>query len=281
MMLLLKLLSLLPLPLLYILADLLYFLSYHVFKYRKKVITENLKKAFPEKDEVEIDMITKKFYKNLTDIVVEIIKVLSLKKEELDKRVSATNIDLPLSYLSQNQSIIVLAGHQCNWEWLLSACMIKGKHPIDAVYKPLSSKFSDNLMLSIRSKFGAKPIPMKDTLREQIKKKNIVHSLAMVADQSPLKNEIQYWTSFFNQDTPYYVGSDKIARLLNLPVFFVGMKRIKRGYYEISFTQIGSPPYLEGEFDITENYNQKLEEEIRKHPENWLWSHRRWKHQKE
>jgi KDO2-lipid IV(A) lauroyltransferase len=275
-----KLISLLPLRILYILADLLFFLSYHVFKYRKKIIAENLRNAFPEKSEVEINTLTKKFYRNLTDIVVEIIKVLSLKKEELDKRVSAPNINLPLTYLKQNQSIIVLAGHQCNWEWLLSACMIKGKFPTDAVYKPLNSKFFDSIMLSIRSKFGALPIPMKETLREQIKKKNIPHALAMVADQTPLKSEIQYWTTFFNQDTPYYVGSDKIARLFNMPVFFVGMKRTQRGYYEISFKQIGFPPYSEGEFDITENYNQILEAEIRKQPENWLWSHRRWKHSK-
>jgi KDO2-lipid IV(A) lauroyltransferase len=280
-MLILKLLSLVPLRILYLLSDVLYIFSYYIFQYRKKVIKENLYKAFPEKTPEEINWITKKFYRNLTDIVVEIIKVLSLKKEELDRRVIATNINLPLKHLQQNESIIVLAGHQCNWEWLLSACMLKGGYPIDAVYKPLNSKFSDKLMLTIRSKFGATPVSMKDTLREQIRKKNIPHGLAMVADQTPLKNEIQYWTTFFNQDTPYYVGSDKIARLLNMPVFFVGMKRVKRGFYEITFKELGLPPYTASEFDITEKYNQLLEEEIRNQPENWLWSHRRWKHKKE
>lgn len=275
-----KLLSLLPLRVLYLLADLLYLLAYHIFKYRKKIIKENLKKAFPEKGEKELEEIIRKFYRNLSDLVVEIIKTLSLSEEELSKRVIVSNPEYPQTFVDSRQSLIVLTGHLCNWEWLLSACMIKFKYPIDAVYKPLSSKFADKIMLTIRSKFGASPLAMKQTLREQIKKKNIPHGLAMVADQSPQRDEIQFWTRFFNQDTPYYVGADKIAKMLNLPVIFAGMKRTGRGHYEIYFREILSPPFVENGFSVTEKYNRILEEEIRKQPENWLWSHRRWKHER-
>lgn len=276
----LKLLSLLPLRVLYIFSDILYILTFYVFKYRKKVIVENLRKAFPDKSGSEIHAITKKFYRNLTDIVVEILKTLSLSEKELSKRTSFSNTEVPLKFTSKNQNFIVLTGHLCNWEWLLSTCMVKFKYPIDGVYKPLNSKFSDRLMLKIRSKFGANPVTMNDTLREQIRKKNIPHVLAMVADQTPLKNEIQYWTNFFHQETPYYVGADKISKMLNMPVLFVGMRRIKRGYYEIYFREISSEVNPNNEFPITERFNQILEEEITKNPETWLWSHRRWKHRR-
>lgn len=276
-----KILSLLPLRVLYVFSDLLYFLSFWAFKYRKKVIEENLRLAFPEKSNDEIQQLVVRFYRHLTDLLVEVIKTLSLSEKELARRVHFSNLELPLGYLRSGKSVIVLAGHLCNWEWLLSACMIKGKYPIDAVYKPLSNQFSDKFMLSIRSKFGANPIAMKDTLRDQVKKKNIPHGLAMVADQSPMKSEIQYWTTFFNQDTPYYVGADKISKMLNMPVLFIGMKKIKRGHYEAFFKEIGIDDSDKNEFAITEAYNKILEEEIRKQPENWLWSHRRWKHKRE
>lgn len=276
----LKLLSLLPLRILYLKSDFLIFLASKIFKYRKKVIYENLKKSFPEKSEEEIKTITQQFYRNLADILVEILKVLSLSEKELAKRVRILNPELPKKYLDKNQPIIVLAGHLCNWEWLLSACMVHFKYPIDGVYKPLNSPFSEKLMCKIRSKFGANPLPMKNTLREQVKKKNEAHTLAMVADQTPVKNEIQFWTTFLNQETPFYVGADKIGRMLNMPVLFVGMRRVKRGYYEVWFEEIANTPFPEGEFSITEKYSQILETEIRKQPANWLWSHRRWKHRR-
>ncbi|MBX9851430.1 MAG: lysophospholipid acyltransferase family protein [Cytophagaceae bacterium] len=275
-----KILSKLPFPILYLISDFLYLMTYHIFKYRMKVVRGNLKAAFPEKSEKEINAITRKFYRNLCDLVVEILKTLSLSEKELTKRVLINNIEIPLKYLSAGQSIIVLTGHLYNWEWLLSACMVKGKFPIDAIYKPLSSKFSDKLMLKIRSKFGATPVAMNDTLREQVKKKNIPHTLAMVADQTPLKNEIQHWVKFFNQDTPYYVGADKIGKMLGMPVFFAGMKKIKRGHYEIYFKKIAEAPYQGEGFPVTDQFNKMLEEEIRKEPAGWLWSHRRWKHKK-
>jgi Kdo2-lipid IVA lauroyltransferase/acyltransferase len=128
--------------------------------------------------------------------------------------------------------------------------------------------------------FLMKPVSMKDTLKEEIRQKNIPHALAMVADQTPMKHEIRHWVKFFNQDTPYYVGADIIGKMLNMPAFFVGMIKLKRGHYEIYIKKIMEPPYEKEGFQITDQYNKILEEEIRKNPENWLWSHRRWKHKK-
>lgn len=275
-----KALSLLPLPVLYLLSDVLYFFARYIFRYRRKVIDENLKNSFPDKTEKELEKIAGAFYRNLTDLIAETIKVLSLSEEDLKARVRPVNT-LPVKYLAAGKSVIVLAGHLCNWEWLLSSCMVHYKYPIDAVYKPLNSRFSDKLMFRIRSKFGASPLAMKDVLRDQVKKKNATHGLAMVADQTPQKNEIQFWTTFLHQDTPFFVGGDKIARMLNMPVFFAGMRRVGRGRYEMYFKEISLPPHPEKEFIIIEKYAQVLEEEIRQQPANWLWSHRKWKHKRD
>jgi KDO2-lipid IV(A) lauroyltransferase len=277
----LKILSLFPTSILYLLSDLLYFLSRYVFRYRKKVILENLRKSFPEKSDKDLEKICGEFYRNLTDLIVETLKILSLSEKELNRRVKLIDIELPLSHLKSGKSIIALAGHLCNWEWLLAACTSKGDgFPVDAVYKPLKSQFTDRLMLKIRSKFGSTPVPMKDVLREQIKKKTIPHTLAMVADQTPTGNEIQFWYTFLHQDTAFYIGADKIGRMLSMPVFFIGMRRIKRGSYEIYFREIATPPFPEEENYVIKKYAEMLEEEIRKQPANWLWSHRRWKHQR-
>lgn len=277
-----RLLSLLPFSALYRLSDLLYFLAYKLFRYRRKVVDTNLRNAFPDKTDEEINLISKGYYKNLCDIVVETIKVLSLKKETLKEKVKFRNINLPLKSLEKGQSIIVLCGHTANWEWLLLACSIESSFPIDAVYKPLSNKFFDRLMLDIRTKFGAYPLPMQDVPRSLVSRRNTIRGIAMVADQTPPKNDIQHWNYFLDQETPWYIGGEKIARLGEMPVFFVGMRRIRRGEYEVSFEKISQPPYEKssGKYPIIDRYADMLEQNILENPEQWLWSHRRWKHSK-
>jgi KDO2-lipid IV(A) lauroyltransferase len=275
-----KLLSLLPFPVLYLISDLLYFCAVYIFKYRKKVIESNLRNSFPDKDEKEIQIIVKKFYRNLTDIIVEIIKTLSLSEKELAKRVT-NHADVPAQYLKEGKSILVLAGHLCNWEWLLLSCSTKTNKDLLAVYKPLHNKFFDKLMLKIRTHTGAIGVPMNNTVRELAKRKNSTSTfgLAMVADQTP-GGDILYWGNFLNQETGFFIGGDKIAKMMNLPVFFVAMKRVRRGYYEVNFKLLKEPPYAKENYDIIEAYHHALENSIKENPSDWLWSHKRWKHKR-
>lgn len=244
------------------------------------MVFSNLQKAFPEQTDKEIAKIAEDFYKNLADIVVETIKVLSLSKATLEKKVKFRNINQPIKVQEEGNSLIVLCGHTANWEWLLLACSMKSPFPIDAVYKPLSNKFFDKLMLRIRTRFGAVPLPMQEVPRSLVNRRNIIRGIAMVADQTPPRNDIQHWNFFLQQETPWYVGGEKIARMAQMPVFYVGMRRIRRGEYEVFFEKISEPPYekANAKYPIINRFSDKLEQSIMENPEQWLWSHRRWKH---
>lgn len=275
-----KLFSYLPIQVGYFFSDVLRVLIFGVINYRSKVIKENIQNAFPEKTIQERKQIIKQFEKNFCDIAIETLRLFTMNEKDLKKFVSIKNIELPLSYLNNNQNIVVLTSHLCNWEWLLQRCTIATDYTINAVYKPLHNSKTEAITFGMRSKFGAKPIAMKDTLREvlKIKRDKRVEALAMVADQTPPWSEIQHWQTFFNQNTPFYIGGDKLSYVIEAPVFFVKMRRTKRGYYEIEFDLISVPPYEKDQHSITEKYIQMLELEIKNQPGNWLWSHKRWKH---
>jgi KDO2-lipid IV(A) lauroyltransferase len=186
-----------------------------------------------------------------------------------------------LNHLNQNQSIIVMASHQANWEWLQLVHAAKINYAVDAVYKPLHSKFSDRLMLSIRTRFGSYPLPMNKLPREIVHRKHITRIIAMVADQTPAP-EHAYWTQFLNQDTPFFTGAAKIAQRTGYPILFASMRRISRGYYEVYFTPINtSSDTFAAPDHIIETYVQQVETAIHNRPWEWLWSHKRWKHKRQ
>ncbi|HSZ25834.1 MAG TPA: lysophospholipid acyltransferase family protein, partial [Cytophagaceae bacterium] len=211
------LVSKLPFWFLYRISDFFYFLMYYFPGYRKRVVLENLRKSFPTKSSKEIHTLAKLFYSNLADLTVETLKILTLKKADMKKRVKVINMSLVHSYLDNSSSVIVLTGHQCNWEWLLLSCSIECNYPIDAVYKPLHIDFLDKLFIKMRSRFGANPLAMKDVYRSIIRNKNEIRVIAMVADQTPAHSEIQYFTNFLHQNTAFFVGADKIARFTKYP----------------------------------------------------------------
>lgn len=274
----LRTISRLPFAALYALSSFTAFVLQYIVRYRAKVIHENLQNSFPEKSVAEIKKITKDFYLNLTDVSFESLKLLDISKEELEKRVRITNIDVPMSTLDNGQSHLGLTSHLCNWEYLLQICAIQSNYPIDAVYKPLHNVKMDQFIYNLRARFGAHPVAMKDTLRELVKNRKSVRSMAMVADQTPPHSEIQHWATFLNQYTPFYVGGDKIGGAMQMPVLFVSMKRIKRGYYEVTFEMLKNIPIAKEGHEVTQLFIERLEACIKEQPANWLWSHRRWKH---
>ena len=273
--------SWMPFWFLYFLSDILAFIAQYIVKYRKKVIIKNLTQAFPDKPLKEIKKIKSAYYRNLTDVAIESFKLISISKEELTRRVKIINIDLLNNYYDLNKSVIATTSHLCNWEWMLNAFTIHLKAPADAVYQQVKNPFFEKLMYKIRSRFGAVPIEKNQIFRESLKKRNVPHVVALVADQSPpLHDDNIVWIKFLNQDTAFYTGMTRMAKSFNWPVVYIEMQRIKRGYYEIELHEICSDPESENYPEIIGIYANMLEESIRRAPHCWLWSHNRWKRKK-
>ncbi|WP_310589824.1 lysophospholipid acyltransferase family protein [Larkinella soli] len=275
-----RVLTRLPLHLLYIVSDILYFFLAYLIRYRKKVVLSNLRNSFPGQSEAELQRVAKDFYRNFADVLVETLKLPGLSEEELRARVRFTNEELVKKNLVKGQPVLIMASHQCNWELAPSASVVNGM-PADAVYKPLNNALSERIVHHIRSRFGAKPVPMKKLLREMATRRNEPRLIALVADQIPDQPEFGYWTQFLHQDTPFYPGTERLARAFGLPVFYVGMRRVRRGFYELTFYPIAEPPYRNlPEGEILNRYRDALEKTIREAPADWLWSHKRWKHRR-
>ena len=273
--------TLLPLPVLYIFSDFLYLLLYYFPSYRRKVVVTNLKNSFPEKNEEELKCIVKKFYKHLADLFVEIFKLSHMSKSQLMRRFTVSNIGIIDKLLEEKRDTIAVLGHYNNWEWL-AALPLYTKYKAVSIYKPLQNKFFDRFINKHRSKYGIVLTPMAHIIREIINyRKNNINTLsAIITDQTPIKSEIKYWTTFLNQDTPVYMGTEKVASKYDMAIVFFHIQKIKRGYYNLNIELLfnhtaGLPDYL-----ITETHVRRLEEIIIEKPEYWIWSHRRWKHKK-
>jgi KDO2-lipid IV(A) lauroyltransferase len=273
-----RLLARLPLSFLHSLSTFLSVVLHRLIRYRRTVIEENLRQSFPEKTSTEIQAITKAFYLNFTDLIVETIKLPGLKPDELQKRMVCLNTELPVAWFQRGLPVLVMTSHTANWEWTAPSLVLHGL-PSDSIYKTLSSSFSNDLMQIIRSRFGAVPVSMKELPRRLVAAKNTPRLIGMVADQVPDIPEYAYWTDFLHRDTPFYPGSERLARSRNLPVIYADLRRVKRGYYELTFRPLAEPPYTDLPLGtIIDRYRDQLETTIRAKPSDWLWSHKRWKH---
>jgi KDO2-lipid IV(A) lauroyltransferase len=278
----LKLISYLPLRVLYIFSDIIFFLVYHVAGYRKQVVHTNLKNAFPDKSEKEIRKIGKEFFSHFCDSFIETIKLWTIGEKEIKKRCQFLKPDFFDQYKQSGKSVIAILGHYGNWEWMTSFPAWKDVNLLP-IYKPLHNKVFDNLYIELRERFGAKTLPKDDTLRTMLgyRNKKEFTITVFLGDQTPNKRSIHYWTKFLNQDTPILQGTERIAKKLNQAVVFCNMQKIRRGYYEVDFIPLFDNPKETKEFEITEKHTRVLEEYISKNPAYWLWSHKRWKHKKD
>lgn len=272
----LRLLSRIPFPVLYLLSDFMYFIGYRLVGYRRKLVKKNLRNSFPEKSDEELNRIEKQFYKNLCDYVVETLKLLTLSETELRKRMQFTNLAVVQTFFNQGKSIIMLASHQFNWEWLVAAGSLN--HPVDFVYQEQSSKLFNNFSLAGRTRFGAHPIKRHLVARESISRKHVLRGVAIVADQFPGKGrDKKYWTTFLHQETAFHQAIGQLAVLLQYPVVYCAIQKKKRGYYEAEYVLIDEPPYEKGSNRVVDYYAKATEKVIEKNPAGWLWSHNRWK----
>ncbi|MCW3092795.1 MAG: lipid biosynthesis acyltransferase [Ferruginibacter sp.] len=275
------LLSLLPFPVLYFFSDGLYLLLYYVIGYRKKVVFANLKNAFPGKATAELIILQKKFYKYFCDLFLETFKTLTISRKQMLKHCSFDPgaDELFKTLAAENKNLIIVMGHKGNWEWAGNTFSICAQHQLYVIYHPLANKYFNRLVCKMRERFGTKLIPMKDTFRDMIKNRDQLNATAFIADQSPNPAKA-HWMNFLNQDTPVFMGTEKIAQKVKYPIVFVSVKRLTRGYYTLTAELLQTPPYTGNEGDITEIHTLKLESDINEQPETWLWTHKRWKHKR-
>lgn len=276
--------SLLPFWVHYLFADVLYLLIYHVGRYRLKVVRKNLKSAFPEKSEEELRRIEKDFYQWFCDYLAETIKLMTMSRKEMKRRMVFKNPEALDEVVASGQSVGLYLGHFCNWEWVSSIPLwVKPDTWCGQIYHPLENKAFDKLFLLIRERMDAHCIAMQDTLREIVKhhreKEPVI--IGYISDQKPNWFNIHHWVNFLHHDTPVLTGAERILRKFNHAVFYVEIHRVRRGYYEAEFKFITREPQRLEEHALTTIYYQMLEESIRKAPAYWLWSHDRWSRTRE
>ena len=271
------LVSLLPFFILYAISDFAFFLLYHVFAYRKKIVTDNLKIAFPQKSVEEINSIAKQFYKNLVDNFIETIKLLSLSEKDFVSRASIDFNDAK-KLVDKGLNIQFHSGHQMNWEYASLAISHSLTIPWVAIYLRIQAKPIDRLFLKIRSKFGATMVEKHNyqTRMPQLMKSQ--YALGLIADQNPGLVKHSFWLNFFGKPAPFLMGPEKGAMRYKTAVVFVNMKKIKRGHYHFNCKVITEDGSLFSNGELTRLYRDFLEEGVKADPSNYLWSHRRWKH---
>ena len=265
---------------LYALSAFVYFLAYYLVRHRHKVIGDQLAKVFPSKSNAERNALHRRYLKNFCDVLVEVLKSVSMTPGDMVAHVQIRNIDEARKYLDAGKSVMLVTSHLCNWEWLLQGVALQLGYPLDAAYKPLHDQWAERLMLGVRSRFGARLIPAKELLTDFLRRRGVVRALAMNADQAPVSTDKRYWTQFLGQDTAFYIGAEQIARATRLPMMYVSMRRVRRGYYEGELHVLWDGREAVEPNGITERYARTCEVDVLKSPADWLWSYRRWRLQK-
>ncbi|HXI75770.1 MAG TPA: lysophospholipid acyltransferase family protein, partial [Steroidobacteraceae bacterium] len=262
---------------LYAFSSFLYLLAFYVVRHRHQVIREQLEKVFPDSSEADRERIHKQFLKNFCDVLVEVWKSVTMSEADMRARMQIVNLDVARHYLDAGQSLMFVTSHLGNWEWLLQGVTLQLGYPVDAAYKPLHDPWAERLMLKVRSRFGARLVPAKELLADFLKRRGIVRAIAMNADQAPVSTDKRYWTRFLGQDTAFYIGAEQIARATRLPILYVGVRRIRRGYYEVELKTLWDGREVAAPNAVTERYARTCEVDVLKRPADWLWSYRRWR----
>lgn len=274
-----KALTHLPNRILFLLADFGYFVLFRIIKYRKNIIYTNLKNSFPEKTSEEIDSIAKKFYSHMADMVVEALMFYRMTDTEIEQHLKVTGMEICEDFFKQKRGVIVLGMHYNNWEWN-AALQRKSSHQLLMIYNPVRrNKNFERLILDMRERFGGLSVPVHLSARKAIEFNNSSRPgiLWLAADQTPDKN-VKFWTTFLNQETPFFSGPEKIAIKTNSPIVFLHTRKLSRGNYESNVSLMFENPAKETPEDILLAYVDRLEKIISEEPQYWLWSHRRWKH---
>lgn len=272
--------SLLPLSVLYLFSDGLYLLVYRIVGYRRHVVRRNLANSFPEKSEAERRAIERGFYRFFCDYIVETVKMASISRREITRRVRYTGLEYVRQALDANRNVALYLAHYCNWEWITSIMLFMPQDIYGGqVYHVLTNKVMDKLLLRLRSRMGTVNIPRFELLRRVVEQKKAGRRMVIgfISDQAPEMHTITFWTDFLHQDTAVISGTETIARKYDFACLFLNIRRPRRGYYDVSIEPLAMDAAPLPPFEVTERYARALERNIRQQPENWLWTHNRWK----
>ena len=282
---LLHIIALLPLGVLYVISDCIFVILFHIVRYRRKVVGNNLRESFPEKSDAELSKIECRFYHFLCDYFVETVKLLHISDDEMRRRMEFHDVDLVDRCVDEGRSVILYCAHYCNWEWLPSIAMWfkcnTGDRQviISQVYRPLKNEWFDHFFLNLRSRYSViftKKSVFRDLFR--LKRDGKYAITGFLSDQHPSLNDTGYITRFLNHDTAMISGTETIARKLDFAVAYFDVERVRRGYYRCTIRPIALEPNAVEPNVITERYTRILEASIHRQPEFWLWTHKRWKH---
>jgi KDO2-lipid IV(A) lauroyltransferase len=273
--------SLIPFRLMYMLSDLLFVVTYHFIRYRRKLVTKNIANSFPEKSHKERLHLERQFYHWFCDYIFETIKLASVSKKEMRRRVTYKNTEHLNELLDKGYSVILYLGHYCNWEWITTIGMFI---PDDCfggqVYRPLENKVMDALMLKLRSRMETESIPKSHIMRKIIslrrEKRRLV--VGFISDQVPIYPNTHYWSDFLNhENTLFLTGTERLAKGFGLACVYLDISRPRRGYYDIDIVPMTEDSKQYDDFKITEMYIRLFEKTIMRNPQYWLWTHNRWK----
>lgn len=270
--------AMLPFRAMYLLSDILYY-GLKLSGYRRKVVKENLRKSFPEKTAGEIKSLSNRYYRYLCDLALETLKTLRMSEWEARERCTFVNTPFLDELQRSGQSFVIVMGHIGNWEWAGPAFSLNTPFQLVVIYRPLANPYFERLFTKMRTKHGTQICPSKNVLRDMVARKGELTATAFLADQTAKKKDA-YWTTFLNQDTAVFVGTEKLAKKFNYPVVYMKVQRPRRGYYVVTPELICRNPNEMAPHEISETFTKKIERDILENPEIWLWSHRRWKHRK-
>lgn len=278
--------SLLPLRMLYVISDLMYYPLYYIFRYRREIVRKNLNGSFPEKPTKEIVRIEKQFYHFFCDYMVETIKLFTLSKEQMMRRMTFGGVDHIVEAMQKEDKNLcfVYLGHYGNWEWIASLPYWCPEGVGCAqIYHPLKNKAFDSLFLRVRRQFGGQCIGMKETLRRLVEMKRDKRKciIGFISDQSPKWNSIHHWCDFLNRETPVFIGTERLGKQLDALIYYADVKRTRRGYYHCEFKPMSLHAKEVPDYELTDRFTHLLEEMIKNNPHLWLWTHKRWKRTKE
>ena len=273
-----RILSLLPQGLIYFIGDVLGLIVFKVFGYRRKVIEENLRICFPEFTDKEVRRTANEFGRQFFQVLSETICSYRFKEEDWKEHIVVEQAKKVKDYIREGKTVLVTYGHMTNWEWPLVSIGSLLNIPSEFLYKPLENKAVNKTLLEFREKHGAKGLPKDSAIRYILKNRDKPRLIGLVGDQTPSIGFEKRWLDFMGKETAFYMGLEKIAVATQSPVFFLEVMRTGRGQYHYTFNEIATPPYEKGHTGIIETYVKCLEENIRKQPGSYLWSHRRWKY---
>ena len=271
--------SKLPFFVLHRISDFAFLILYYLFNYRKEVVLDNLKIAFPEKTHKELLSIRRKFFRHFTDIFIETAKSFTISNKELAKRYKFVNPEIFETVEKSGKSVALMGAHYANWEWIVSVPRITNLECI-GIYQSLSNPYFDNLIQKNRSRFGGTVIPMNQTAKRMVRNKidGIPSLYGLLSDQSPTLHRTQYWNTFLNARVPIHTGAESLAKKHDFTVMYFKVDRVKRGYYEVHLDILTDTPKEIPNFQITDEFLKRTEKQIQEKPEFYFWTHKRFKH---